>query len=766
MSSAIDKLKHHLSFLQNPESFKDALGLSDSQCVQQDYGKERGAYPVLSEAQRKAVRKLASRIKKTGFLAATKNSKDGGGNGYDEEEDVEDVDFDILSRDRVILFEGKVHKRTLNSMVKHSSSRHMILFNDVILIFSVHGALLSSGDYYSIHHVIHLDDLSLTPYLPDEHGVEDDDEPYGFTLHTSGPKGRPFHLIAESESDKKIWCEEIESAILSFVISSHESDGPKAGEILPPGWQHNVVRGTLISAAMMGDVGELKYQLSRLAESGGNVDDVDDYGMNALHWAVLSGQCVNVEALVQAGADIESVNNSLNSSLLLAAAIGAADTFVFLVEQGADIFLRNMSDRDALFMCAMYCLDDRAMTVIVDSIVSQGTDVDLPDSSGATALHECCAGSLQHSIEVLIAAGADINKPHDRTGLTPLQICCSLEYPCVETVRAVLNQGAFPNPKTSEGLSPMDMVLENFFSRHPTLPRDRVLPSGGDQDVEQDMGMERYVEFAHQCLPSLMELAKYGGRVAGPRGMAGLRESLTDSVKSGEDQWKAKEVPKRFSELVHIEKIGEGHPNWASDKLDVCHLCSDKFTMRNRRHHCRISGVLVCGACSTKRLPCSGSVSSPDGKGRDMRSDSASSPSSSSGDMVRVSDGVYNRLCYSCESREKDIAIQIKTMKQMRETASTAQRKKEEEDENLKGSLFNWAGYSGSTKTPTGDSTPRGAVASMRAQNEETMRALQERGEKLGQLNDKAQDMNDAASEFRENTARLLKQQQNRKWYE
>ena len=71
MSSAIDKLKHHLSFLQNPESFKDALGLSDSQCVQQDYGKERGAYPVLSEAQRKAVRKLASRIKKTGFLAAT-----------------------------------------------------------------------------------------------------------------------------------------------------------------------------------------------------------------------------------------------------------------------------------------------------------------------------------------------------------------------------------------------------------------------------------------------------------------------------------------------------------------------------------------------------------------------------------------------------------------------------------------------------------------------------------------------------------------------
>ena len=778
MSTAVDKLKHYLDFHQNPEGFLDALCLSASQSVRHDYGKERGANPVMSEAQRKAVKKLASRIKKKGIMSShTKSSREDSGNG-EEEEEGEDEAFDILSKDRVILFEGQVHKRSLHSMVSHSSSRHMILFNDVIVLFSTHGALLSSGHYYTIHRVIPLDEVAITPYLTDDLGIEDEDEPHGFILTTFGPKGRPFHIIAESESDKKIWCEEIESAILSYVSSTHETGGSNAGKILPPGWQHNAVRGNLMSAAMMGDVGELKYQLSRGAELGIHVEDVDDYGMNPLHWAVLSGQCVNVEALVQAGIDIESVNNSLNSSLLLAAAIGAADIFVFLVEQGADIFLRNMHDRDALFMCAMYCLEDRGMTVIVDLIVSQSVDVDQPDSAGATALHECCSSSLQHSIEVLIAAGADINKTHSRTGLTPLQICCSLEFPCVETVRAVLNHGAYPNPKTSQGLSAMDMILETFFSRHPTLPRERVLPSGGDQDVENDMGMDRYVEFAHQCLPSLMELAKYGGRLAGPHGMGGLRESLTDSVKSGEEQWIAKGVPERFTELVHCVKIGEGHPNWASDKIENCQLCADKFTFSNRRHHCRVSGALVCDACSTKRLPCSGSDSrgaSESGKNGKRRAESASTPGPSHAEMIRVSDGVYNRLNYSCESREKDIAIQMKTKKQMQEVAQAAQKKREEDDNKfMKGNLFNWGSSSGSNtptaKTPTGDkSTPgntQGAIASMQAQNDETMRALQERGEKLEQLNVKAEDMNEAASEFQANAAKLLRQQQNRKWYE
>eukprot|EP00164_Ancoracysta_twista_P006709 GFYU01009402.1.p1 GENE.GFYU01009402.1~~GFYU01009402.1.p1 ORF type:complete len:344 (-),score=97.18 GFYU01009402.1:316-1347(-) len=37
------------------------------------------------------------------------------------------------------------------------------------------------------------------------------------------------------------------------------------------------------------------------------------------------------------------------------------------------------------------------------------------------------------------------------------------------------------------------------------------------------------------------------------------------------------------------------------DESNVCLVCSEKFTVRKRRHHCRHCGKLVCGTCAPKR---------------------------------------------------------------------------------------------------------------------------------------------------------------------
>jgi len=45
---------------------------------------------------------------------------------------------------------------------------------------------------------------------------------------------------------------------------------------------------------------------------------------------------------------------------------------------------------------------------------------------------------------------------------------------------------------------------------------------------------------------------------------------------------------------------------WIPDhEVKACQVCSVKFTMINRRHHCRQCGGVVCGACTThkKELP-------------------------------------------------------------------------------------------------------------------------------------------------------------------
>jgi len=45
-------------------------------------------------------------------------------------------------------------------------------------------------------------------------------------------------------------------------------------------------------------------------------------------------------------------------------------------------------------------------------------------------------------------------------------------------------------------------------------------------------------------------------------------------------------------------------PIWAADhESNVCTQCKDGFTFFNRRHHCRFCGDLICGKCSTNKLP-------------------------------------------------------------------------------------------------------------------------------------------------------------------
>jgi hypothetical protein len=69
-----------------------------------DFGKGRGLNTLPSEAQKKAVEKLASKL-------TFRESKDG-----------DSEPFDIFSKPRVILYEGKVHKKS-----KFISSRYVLI---------------------------------------------------------------------------------------------------------------------------------------------------------------------------------------------------------------------------------------------------------------------------------------------------------------------------------------------------------------------------------------------------------------------------------------------------------------------------------------------------------------------------------------------------------------------------------------------------------------------------------------------------------------
>ena len=103
----------------------------------------------------------------------------------------------------------------------------------------------------------------------------------------------------------------------------------------------------------------------------------------------------------------------------------------------------------------------------------------------------------------------------------------------------------------------------------------------------------------------------------------------------------AMDLHEKFNWLCHLECAIQRHlvntglntadylaPVWIQDtEVDICMDCHDqKFSITNRRHHCRCCGRVICSNCSKNRIPITSGYSSPK-------------------DPVRVCDSCYQRLC-------------------------------------------------------------------------------------------------------------------------
>jgi ankyrin repeat protein len=716
----------------DPGQLYDSLGLSQVTTTHKDYG-IRGRNVVPTPEQVKAVKTLASRLKLTGnsHPITTRSTTGGDGELHDVEEE-----FDILSKDRIILHEGEIQKRSLNSLVQHQNKRRLFLMNDVLLITTPGFHIRSAGENYKLNEVFTLEEIKLVTYLrhdeylenggydsdvgvgsnaksaptspaPNNDGTKESDESAnGFIIIT---KERPYHFITSTPNEKRIWVEELTKAILSYNAS-------KAS--LTPGWEHDVIQGSLISASMKGDINEVRMHLDSLESEGLSVDETDEYAMTALHWASLQGNVVNVAALVDSGAYIDSLNNGLNSPLLLAAAAGHVDVFIYLVDKGADLYTRNLRDQDALFMMVMHNRNNRNVNVMLDLLVKQGIEVDTPDASGSTALYECARTNLSHSIAMLASVGANVNLLNQHTGVTPLQACCANSKPDAETIRTLLDCGAHPNPIAKDDGRAMDMVLDSFFARYPNGIAE------GDA-----MDMDVYADFAMNVLPVLMEIAKKGGKYS-PEKVTTLRKSLIEAIESAQQHWADLKEPSDLLNYVDLDIVDSNSSQWSNDNSSAtCLMCTEStFSIMIRRHHCRLCGILCCHNCSIKRCT-----------GKD-------------GETLRCCDSCFNRILHDYASRQTEIARSEKHRRKTLEALETAQQKALN---NKKKGFFE--GLFGSNE-------PNSAVKATASSNNikdttsEIMNNLQERGEKLEQLNEKSEAMENAAADFKNSTAELLRQ--------
>jgi acyl-CoA-binding protein len=138
----------------------------------------------------------------------------------------------------------------------------------------------------------------------------------------------------------------VEEAMQSYIrlVTSASPDWEDEAKDLPMGWvsvscpvmepeeQIEDDDKTLLDWAKEGFV----HKVRQLAESGQDINQWDDMGMTALHWATDRGNVEVVECLVQLGADLNCKDSEGQTALHYAASCGHADVLKLLLKTGAD----------------------------------------------------------------------------------------------------------------------------------------------------------------------------------------------------------------------------------------------------------------------------------------------------------------------------------------------------------------------------------------------------------------------------------------------
>jgi len=215
-------------------------------------------------------------------------------------------------------------------------------------------------------------------------------------------------------------------------------------------------------------------EMRRLIDAGADIALETRYGVTAMSLAAEVGDTEALRILLDAGADVESPAADGMTSLMAVARTGNVAAATLLLERGADVNARERWGEQSALMWAAA----RRHPDMIQLLLDHGADIDAAsinrdyqrhvtaegrpksmDTGGFTPLLYAARENCLDCVDVLLANGADINKP-DPDGVSPLHL--AIMNANWDLARKLIDAGANVNQWDKYGMAPLFSIVGNY----------------------------------------------------------------------------------------------------------------------------------------------------------------------------------------------------------------------------------------------------------------------------------------------------------------
>jgi ankyrin repeat protein len=190
-----------------------------------------------------------------------------------------------------------------------------------------------------------------------------------------------------------------------------------------------------------------------LIEKGIDINQTDEDGRNALHWASANGHKEIVQLLIEKGIDINQTDEDGENALHLATSNGHKEIVQLIIEKGIDI---NQTDGDG--ENALHLASENGNKEIVQLLIEKGIDINQTSEYGRNALHWASANGHKEIVQLLIEKGIDINQTSEY-GRNALHWASANGHK--EIVQLLIEKGIVINQEGGDGENALHMASEN-----------------------------------------------------------------------------------------------------------------------------------------------------------------------------------------------------------------------------------------------------------------------------------------------------------------